>query len=436
MKGRLLALAAAAFVLLAGGSAAFLAGGSRAAAVPTTVVRSERFSLAIEAEGFLVPVRRVPVTVPAGVQPPARLAWAAADGSEVEAGQVVLRLDPTDLERGRDEAGAELAKTELETRAWEVERGSSLAGLDRDAEQARLEAEMARRFPAKDPELFSRREILESELDTALAERRVAHADAARASGDERSRLDGDLLALKRREHELRLARAESGLAAIEIRAPFDGLFVLERNFRGEVPKVGDSIWPRQKIAEIPDLREMAAEVFALEADAGALAPGQRARVTVEAHPERPFPARVARVGTLAQRRLRSSPVQYFAVDLAFEATDPALMRPGQRVRAMLELAAVEGALVVPSQALFEREGATVAFRRGERGFEPVAVEVGPAGGGRAVVRRGLAEGDVVALADPEEWERGGGRGGRSGGGEEPAGPLPGEGAGGGEPRR
>jgi multidrug efflux pump subunit AcrA (membrane-fusion protein) len=76
-------------------------------------------------------------------------------------------------------------------------------------------------------------------------------------------------------------------------------------------------------------------------------------------------------------------------------------MRPGQRVQAELLLAAVEDALVVPRQAVFEVEGESVVYRRRDGGYEAVPVTLGPSGPGRVVVESGLEEGDVIALADP-----------------------------------
>jgi hypothetical protein len=139
-----------------------------------------------------------------------------------------------------------------------------------------------------------------------------------------------------------------------------------------------------------------------LEADAGGLAAGQRAELWVEAHPETAHPAVVERVDSLAKPRLRGSPVQYFAAVLELAATEPATMKPGQRVRAVIAAEARPGALVVPRQAVFERDGERVVYRRRGRGFAAVPVEVGPASAALAVIESGLEAGDEVALADPE----------------------------------
>jgi multidrug efflux pump subunit AcrA (membrane-fusion protein) len=76
-------------------------------------------------------------------------------------------------------------------------------------------------------------------------------------------------------------------------------------------------------------------------------------------------------------------------------------MKPGQRVHADLILDE-ESALVVPRQAVFNKDAKNVVYRRARTGlFEAVPVELGPATSGRVVVKAGLAEGDEIALRDP-----------------------------------
>jgi len=188
------------------------------------------------------------------------------------------------------------------------------------------------------------------------------------------------------------------------VTAPHDGVLILKRNWRGESTRVGDSVWNGQPLAEIPDLSRMEAEVFVLEADAGGLTPGRPATVTVESAPGVSWPAKISRVDSLAKPRILGSPVQYFAVTLALDRTDPQVMKPGQRVQATLFLEQRKGALLVPRQALFDREGRTVVYLRGRRGgsgFAPVEVKLGPSSLGRVVVESGIHRGDVLAMRDP-----------------------------------
>jgi cobalt-zinc-cadmium efflux system membrane fusion protein len=107
---------------------------------------------------------------------------------------------------------------------------------------------------------------------------------------------------------------------------------------------------------------------------------------------------------------VRGSPVQYFSLTLELERTDPALMKPGQRVRADLVMDGTDRALILPREAVFEKDGRKVAYRRSGSSFEPVEITLGPTALGRVVVEKGLEEGDTVALRDPtrpaEEEER------------------------------
>jgi hypothetical protein len=131
--------------------------------------------------------------------------------------------------------------------------------------------------------------------------------------------------------------------------------------------------------------------------------------VTVESTPGVAFAARISRVDALAKPRLRGSPVQFFAVTLELEHTDPQHMKPGQRVQAVLRLTEVHDALVVPRQAVFERDGRRVVYRRRAdgSGFDAVPVVLGPADMGMTVVESGIAAGDAVALRDPARGSTG-----------------------------
>lgn len=371
--------------------------------VPTVVVEREPFVRDVPAEGYLEAAESTPISLPAGaVRRPMRIAWLAEDGSRVDAGDPVVRFDPTDLEKEMEDARADRSASELRVGKERSTRESELAKLDRDAELAELELEDSREFQKKDEMIFSRHDIIESELDEELAEEKMEHATESRQTRESLSDAELELLAIERRKADLALERAQAGLDALTLEAPHAGLVIFRRSWRGELPRVGDTAFPGNVLAEIPDLSEMEAEVYVLEADAGGLAEGRPARVVLEAHPERVFDATVAQVDNLAKPRRRGSPVQYFAVVLALEETVPELMKPGQRVRARLRMEELDEALTVPRQAIFEQDGDTVVYRRrAGGGFEPVAVELGPAALGRVVIASGLEAGDRIALADP-----------------------------------
>jgi len=90
----------------------------------------------------------------------------------------------------------------------------------------------------------------------------------------------------------------------------------------------------------------------------------------------------------------------FFGVTIALDKTDTTIMKPGQRVRATLVLDQ-EDAIVVPRQAVFERDGKPIVYKNGALGYQASPVELGVASAGRVVIKKGLAEGDEIALRDP-----------------------------------
>ncbi|HEV7785029.1 MAG TPA: efflux RND transporter periplasmic adaptor subunit [Thermoanaerobaculia bacterium] len=404
MRSALIAGAVIALLVLA----AFLPwpGAGAAGAVPVLRVVPEDFARQVPAQGNLQAVTATPVSVPTGVPGPFRIGWVAPDGSRVRQGDVVIRFDPSAIEKRLVDAGDDLRENRLAMEKKEIEGSAELRKLEKDAAMARLELQDAKQFQKKDSLIFSRADIIESEIDQGLAEERESHARATRQTRQKLSGTEAALLQIKIRQADAKINQARAALQALTVTAPHDGVLILKRNWRGESTRVGDSVWNGQPLAEIPDLARMQAEVYVLEADAGGLTPGRQALVTVESAPGVTWPAKIARVDALAKPRILGSPVQYFAVTLALDRTDPRVMKPGQRVRATLLLEQRKGALLAPRQALFDREGRTVVYRRdlkaqGGNGFVPVEVKLGPSSLGRVVVESGLHAGDVLAMRDP-----------------------------------
>ncbi|HSF41635.1 MAG TPA: HlyD family efflux transporter periplasmic adaptor subunit [Thermoanaerobaculia bacterium] len=396
-----LVLPAAALVLALG---AFLprAGSFGASGdVPVLTVEKQPFVRRVPAPGNLQAVRATPVSVPLGAPGPFRIGWLAPDGTRVKAGEVVIRFDPSAIEKELVGAEDDLRGARLKIGKTEVESLAELRKLERDAEMARIELDNARQFAKKDEMIYSRGEIIESSIDQELVARKEEHVRAAQRTQRKLSGTDLELLGIELRQAEAKIRRARQALQALAVTAPHDGVLILKRDWRGETSRVGDTVWNGQPLAEIPDLSLMEAEVFVLEADAGGLTPGKRATVSLESSPGATHEATIERVDALAKPRLQGSPVQYFAVTLKLAKTDPKVMKPGQRVQATLYLDERKEALLVPRQAVFENEGKRIAYRRKGAGFEPVEVKLGPGSLGRVVIESGLAAGDVLALRDP-----------------------------------
>jgi len=368
--------------------------------LPTLTLQRQSFVQEVGADGHLRAVRAAPLTVPVATGGPLKIAWTERDGSRVAQGQVVVRFEPTDFEKRLEDGQADRATAEARLEKEHTLVDSSRRDRARTAQLSRLELDKAREFQNKDPEIFSRNQIIESEIDEQLSTARDQHAGATQKIESSLAKNKLEMISIERKKAQLAVDQAQKGLDSLELKAPHPGILVFEPNWQGILPAVGDSVWPGQKLASLPLLDEMEAEVFVLEADAGGLKVGKTARVFLESHPDTSYTGTIQRVDTLAKRPVRDVPVQYFGVTLALDHTDPASMKPGARVHASLLLESRE-ALVLPRQAVFEDHGQPLVYRWQGAEFEAVPVKLGPSSLGRVVIDEGLNEGDEIALVDP-----------------------------------
>lgn len=369
-------------------------------AVATFEVRPGRFVREVEARGSLKAVKATPILVPQESGRQQKVAMLARDGSFVKAGETVVEFDPYDAEREAMDGQADLtaARARIEKARAEGTKNEAALGLDRDLAKEQLDG--ARAFELTDESLFSRHQIIESQLDQELFQARADVAARKLAQSGKLASAERALGEIDASKARLKVRIAEKGLRSLRIQAPHDGLLMLERNWRGEMPSVGDTLWPGQKVAEVPDLSRLEARVFVLEADGAGLEPGQKARFAVEGRPGEEHEASVSRVEPLAKTRDWQSPVKYFEATLSLQAQRPEL-KPGQKVRAVVRLDEADGVLQIPRGAVFEKDGKRVVYRRSGGHFVAVEVETARQSISHLVLASGLAAGDVIALRDP-----------------------------------
>ena len=402
LKDRRLQVLAAAVGLLALVGAGFV-GRVESDGVATFEVRPGRFVREVEARGSLKAVKATPILVPPESGRQQKVAFLAKDGAFVKTGETVVEFDPYDAEREAADGQSDLtaARAKIEKAQSEGTKNEASLGLDRDVAKEQLDR--AETFELKDASLFSRHQIIESQLDKELFQARADVAARKLAQSGKLSSAERALGEIDAGKARLKVSIADKGLRSLRIQAPHDGLLMLERNWRGEMPSVGDTLWPGQKVAEVPDLTRLEAKVFVLEADGAGLKQGQPARFVIEGRPGQEYEASVSRVEPLAKTRDWQSPVKYFEATLSLTGTDPGDLRPGQKVRAVVRLDEAEGVLAIPRGAVFEKDGKRVVYRRSGSGFVSIEVTTARQSISHLVLASGLAAGDVIALRDPTE---------------------------------
>lgn len=369
--------------------------------VATMTVERGPFVRTVEARGALKAVEATPILVPVEADGPQKVGWMARDGSHVAAGEPVVVFDATEMENtladGRSDRNTALNTIHKQT----AENRRTATGLDLDLDLVQRDLGEADQFAQKDPEIFSRNEIISSRIDREFLTTKYDATRYKRTASEKLGAADIALGEIERSKADIRIRQAEKTLGALKIAAPHDGLLVFQRNWRGEALSLGDTVFPGQKVAEIPDLAKLEARVYVLEADAGGLAPGLAARVFLEGYPGKEYTAKVSRVDAMAKTQGWKVPTKYFETILTLDSIDTAIMKPGQAIKAVVTLESLADVVSIPRGAVSEKDGKRVVYAFEDGRYLPREVSLGRSSPARVVIDKGLAAGDRIALRDP-----------------------------------
>ena len=328
-----------------------------------------------------------------------RIAQMAPEGSAVEAGEVVLSFDTSELEqrlrRVEAERDSAYGRYLQRKKDFEVRLREQRLALSEAQTQARR-AEVTAGLP---DDLVARSELEKAEIDLELSRKEVAYRETHQQYLERRAELEAEGLLERRNRAAAEVAAIERAIELMTIRAQRPGVVMHRANRRGEKKKVGDTAWRGEVLLEIPELAEMRVDAWVEEPESGKLDVGQAAKLRLDAHPDIALVARVDAIQQTVEQRSRRDPKRVVRLDLSLLRPDPRFVRPGMRVQGTILVEEREDVLVVPVEAL-ERgaQEPTVLVKRFLRTLQR-KVELGLRSGERVEVRGGLEAGDRVLVS-------------------------------------
>ena len=281
----------------------------------TTEAQQGDLTVTVSATGNLQPTDQVDV----GSEVSGTIATVEVDYNDVvKAGQVLARLDTT-----------KLAAQANQSRAAVESARASLLQVQASLQVARSEWE---RF-TQVRQLSGGRVPSAQEMDTAEATLKRAQAEEAVGQA-------------KIAEAEAKLRVDQTNLDKAVIVSPINGVVLARSVEPGQT--VAASLQSPVLFTLAEDLAKMELHVAVDEADVGQVRDGQQATFTVDAYPDRIFPARITQVryGSQAVEGV----ITYLTV-LNVDNSDLTL-RPGMTATADIIVAEIKNALLVPNAAL------------------------------------------------------------------------------------
>lgn len=206
-------------------------------------------------------------------------------------------------------------------------------------------------------------------------------------------------------------ASVQAAQVAIEntvIRAPFDGTVLTKNADVGEVvAPLAASAFSKSAVVTIADLSSLEVEADVAESNLEAVGLGQACEIVLDAFPDIHYPARVAKIVPTADRA--KATVQ---VKVAFRSYDSRVLPEMSAKVHFLPLPSKVGAdtapvLVVPSDAVAERNAQAVVYVVQDGRAVEVPVTVGRRVGSSVAIREGLTAGTQVIDSVGDRVRRG-----------------------------
>ena len=275
------------------------------------------------------------------------------EGERVEAGEVVLRIDPgqaagqvRELDSQIDQARARAAKELAELRVKAVDARLALA----DAEAALAVAKIDAGIPA---DLVSALDYdqYQGELDRATREdelkrRELAAAEAAVARRERDAELEAEHLRV-----QLEYSKAQVQMS--EVRADRAGVVVhgFNNNWIGGRIDEGSSTMAGSKAGEVVSGGAMRVRAWALVPDRRGLDVGQEVQVAFDAIPGSALPGRITAISGAPERRQEWGEGRYVTIDIALPDRHGLALLPGMSVRVVADPEAPVPTGTVPTRS-------------------------------------------------------------------------------------
>jgi RND family efflux transporter MFP subunit len=306
------------------------------------------------------------------------------EGDRVEKGQVLARLEDGAVRATLNVARANLASTHAQVAQAQAQLAQATA-------DARRQDELSASGMTTKQGAEQARTALASA--TAMLEARRRESDAARAQ----------------------VAQAQVNFDYTTVRAPFAGVVTVKAAQVGEIvsPLSAGGGFTRTGVGTIVDMGSLEVDVDVSEAYIGQVKPGMPVEAVLDAYPDWRVPAHVIAIVPSADRGKATVKVR-----VGFEQKD-ARMVPDMGVRVSFlsakPAAGADGApppapkgVLVPPQALAQRDGGTVVFvvadgRVQQRSVKPAAGDIG----GQRLLPDAVKAGERVVVSPPESLKDG-----------------------------
>lgn len=322
-------------------------------------------------------------------------------GSAVKRGQVLVRLDDTELKLRVTQSIAQVDQAKASVRQAEEKIGIR-AGQPFDPNRvpevssAKVAFDLAEKNLRRAAKLIESGDISRSFYDTALADRdRTREQYESQLALARQNFAAVDVARTNVANLEAQLALARRNLTYTNIPAPIDG-YVSER-----VADLGEYVSPQQKVVTIVRTNPLRIKIDIPEQAIPDIKVGQSVSMTTSAWPDQNFSGHIARIAPSVTAESRTLSVE------AEINNSGGQLKPGQFATVRILQSRTEPAVLIPGRAVVTEAGVSRVYVVKDGHVEQRLVQTGQTEGDLIEVKTGIAADEKIATSNLQQLSDG-----------------------------
>jgi HlyD family secretion protein len=321
------------------------------------------------------------------------------EGTLVDSGDYVATLDHKAVEEQIKLAQDEMDKTSSEYEDSKIDSNLNLSNQRDIIVNAKLD--MAEKKIIMEENIYESPSIQKkASMDNDKAARKLEQEQKAYVLKKQQEENKVQRKYINYRQILERSQELEKLFNSLEVRAPKAGILTYLKFPWGEINKTGSKVGLyNSTIATIPEMTNLISRTYINEIDISKIKIGQNVKLGIDAFPDKQLSGQVISVANIGQS-MPNSDAKVFEVKIKIFGIDKDL-KPAMTTSNAIEAGTFKDTLMVASDAVFENDSLKFVYLGKEKPVKQI-VWLGDENENYVLIKKGLKEGDVVWLTEPE----------------------------------
>jgi HlyD family secretion protein len=327
------------------------------------------------------------------------IAEMVSEGTVVDSGDFVARLDASNVENALKEIEAE-----IDNSLGEIEKARIDSSLELRAQRDNI---INLKFSVQEAEITLEQSKYESPslIRKAQIDLDKIKREYQQTTGNYKLKVQQAEVNIKQKNNDLnkkfrQKEKILEGLRSLVIKAPASGMVIYRKERDGTKVTTGSiiRIFRDPVVATLPDLSSFNSITYVNEIDISKVKPGQHVEVGVDAFPDKKFTGEVFSVANVGEQ-LPNADAKLFEVIINVNETDPVL-RPSMTTSNLIYTSTFDDVTFIPLETVHTEDSLTFVYKKNKT---KQLVLLGEANENEVIVKEGLIKGEKILLSVPED---------------------------------